>query len=140
MFNGPQSSSDKRIFFLKKIRKQPNLWTAPTVKADQRQSGIELYEERKHYYENQPLPHQRPAQPTSTFYPPSRNVEDRVEMRRANAILVRQELARELSIRNSRSIGPNETNVPASDYSPHMPRANPYEASPLRMTTQQTRY
>jgi len=115
-------------------KNQPNLWIAPTVAVDQRQrNGSELYENRKRHYENQPTPQNRPPQPSS-FYPPPRSRDDEIELRRNtnNARLVR-----ELSHRNTRPIGRDEPNVPAPDYSPQMPRSNPYETSPLRTTQKQ---
>lgn len=93
-----------------------------------------MYEERKRHYENQPLPHHRQTQHTSSFYPPPRSRDNEIELRRDtnNARLVR-----ELSHRNSRPITRDEPNVPAPDYSPQMPRSNPYEVSPLRATPKQ---
>jgi len=116
-------------------KNQPNLWLAPTVAVDQRhRPGSALYEERKRHYENQPLPHHRPNQPISTFYPPPRSRDDEIELRRDNN---NARLVRELSHRNSRPVGRDEPNVPAPDYSPQMPHSNPYDASPLRPTQKQ---
>lgn len=102
---------------------------------DQRQrTGTALYEDRKRHYENQPLPHQRPTTQSSSFYPPPRSRDDEIELRRDtnNARLVR-----ELSHRNTQPALRGEPNVPAPDYSPQMPRSNPYDASPLRPTQKQ---
>lgn len=115
-------------------KNQPNLWLAPTVAVDQRNqqrpSGSALYEERRRHYDNQTLPQTRSAQ--STFYPPARSRDDDIELRRDNN---NARLVRELSHRNTRR---EEPNVPAPDYSPHMPRSNPYEASPLKPTQKQS--
>ncbi|KAJ6642469.1 hypothetical protein Bhyg_07420 [Pseudolycoriella hygida] len=111
-------------------RNQPNLWLAPS--ADQRRTGTALYEDRKRHYENQPLPNNRPA--NSTFYPPPRSRDDEIELRRDNN---NARLVRELSHRNSRPAVRDEPGVPAPDYSPQMPRSNPYDASPLRPTQKQ---
>lgn len=117
-------------------RNQPNLWLAPTV-SDQRQqqrSGSALYEERRRHYENQPQSRHAP----SSFYPPPRSRDDEIELRRDNN---NARLVRELSHRNTRTIGRDEPNLPAPDYSPQMPRSNPYEVSPLRPTQkQQSKY
>lgn len=114
-------------------RNQPNLWLNPTL-LDQRQqqrSGTTLYEDRKRHYESQQQ--SRPTQ--STFYPPPRSRDDEIELRRDNN---NARLVRELSHRNTRSAEPN---VPAPDYSPQMPRSNPYESSPLRPNhKQQSKY
>jgi len=116
-------------------KNQPNLWVAPTVPVEQRhRPGSALYEERKRHYENQPLPHHRANQPISTFYPPPRSRDDEIELRRDNN---NARLVRELSHRNSRPAGRDEPSVPAPDYSPQMPRSNPYDASPLRPTQKQ---
>ncbi|KAG4066319.1 hypothetical protein HA402_000543 [Bradysia odoriphaga] len=112
-------------------KNQPNLWLAPTLTVDQRnqqRAGSALYEERKRHYDNQPQ--NRPTQ--STFYPPPRSRDDDIELRRDNN---NARLVRELSHRNTRR---EEPNVPAPDYSPQMPRSNPYEASPLKPTQKQS--
>lgn len=114
-------------------KNQPNLWIAPSVAVDQRhqqRSGTALYEERRRHYDNQPQ--SRPAQ--STFYPPPRSRDDEIELRRDNN---NARLVRELSHRNSRPAGRDEPNVPVPDYSPQMPRTNPYETSPLKPTQKQ---
>lgn len=114
-------------------KNQPNLWLAPTVAVDQRQrAGSALYEERKRHYETQPVPHSRPT--PSSFYPPPRSRDDEIVLRRDNN---NARLVRELSHRNTRPAGRDEPNVPAPDYSPQMPRSNPYDVSPLRATQKQ---
>lgn len=133
-------------------RGQPNLWYAPTVQQSVQPSQLSqqraendrtrtLYDERKQYYQNsqppprdqmirQPLSVPPPPQPAPS--PPIRTAND-VQLRQSNVV-------RELTHRNS-YLATKPTKLPDPDYSPPMPRANPFDNRPqLRSALRSSRF
>lgn len=141
------------IFALR--RNSTNLWYSPPTAAQtppQHRNEVDnskaLYEERRQYYNTQSLPHastsreqsrqpvpppqqQQAAQPPQ----PSSFINNDVQLRQSNVV---RELNHRNSYLNTRPVGPN---VPDPDYSPPMPRANPFDNRPqLRSAMRTSRF
>lgn len=140
-------------------RNAPNLWYAPEGPLPSPQArpevdrGRSIYDDRKQYYINsqsalqqqpsstsrdhlrQPLSIPPPPQQQAAQPPPQQTrSNDDVQLRRENVV-------RELNHRNSYLQTKSDPNVPDPDYSPPMPRANPFDNRPqLRSALRTSRF